>query len=110
MAVSITVRMTGAGLYLGAFMAAAWAIALAAGPQAYAGFKALVGSIPGKLVMIGLTFSFFFHFAGGIRHLVFDAGYGFSPKAATQSAAAVVIFAVAATAVTWLLAYAVGAA
>jgi succinate dehydrogenase / fumarate reductase cytochrome b subunit len=110
MAVSITVRMTGVGLYFGALLAAAWAIALASGPQAYAEFKALVGSIPGKLVMIGLTFSYFFHFGGGIRHLVFDAGYGFSPKAATQSAAAVAIFAVAATAVTWLFAYLVGVA
>ena len=110
MAISITVRITGVGLYLGALLAAAWAVALASGPQTYAAFKALVGSMPGKAMMIGLTFSFFFHLGGGVRHLFFDVGYGFSPKSATQSAAAVLIFAAIATAVTWLAALTMGAA
>lgn len=40
-AISISVRIAGVGLYLGALLAAAWAIALASGPHAYAAFKAL---------------------------------------------------------------------
>jgi succinate dehydrogenase/fumarate reductase cytochrome b subunit len=27
----------------------------------------------------GCTFAFFLHLCGGIRHLVWDAGYGFAP-------------------------------
>lgn len=107
MVVSIANRITGVGLYLGALIAAAWAIALASGPHTYARFQTMLGSWPGKVVMIGMTFSYFFHFGGGIRHLVFDAGYGFHPKAATQSAAAVLIFAIAATAIVWGIAFAV---
>ncbi len=43
------------GLYLGGLIAAAWAISLAAGPEAYGTFKALLGSPLGKLVMFGMS-------------------------------------------------------
>jgi len=110
MVVSLATRITGIGLYLAALIAAAWAVALAGGPDSYARFKALLGSWPGKAVMAGLTFSLFFHLGGGFRHLVFDTGHGFRPKTATLSAAAVLLFAVAATVITWAIAVAMGAA
>ena len=44
MATSIAHRATGVALYLGALIAAAWAIALAKGPTDYARFKALLAS------------------------------------------------------------------
>lgn len=110
MAVSFAIRLTGLGLYLGALLAAGWAIALALGPQAYAGFKAVLGSAPGKAIMAAFSFACFFHLGGGVRHLVFDAGYGFSPKAANRSAAAVFAFAVAATGLAWAAAVLIGAA
>jgi succinate dehydrogenase cytochrome b556 subunit len=31
----------------------------------------------GRVLLFGCTFSFFFHLCNGIRHLVWDAGYGF---------------------------------
>jgi succinate dehydrogenase / fumarate reductase cytochrome b subunit len=31
----------------------------------------------GLLMLLGWTFSFFFHLCNGIRHLFWDAGYGF---------------------------------
>jgi succinate dehydrogenase / fumarate reductase cytochrome b subunit len=77
MATSIAHRATGVALYVGALIAAAWAISLAGGPDAYATFKAVMGSPIGLLVMFGLSVSFFYHLANGIRHLVWDAGYGF---------------------------------
>jgi succinate dehydrogenase / fumarate reductase cytochrome b subunit len=43
MATSILHRATGCALYVGALIAAAWAIALAQGPDRYAQFKALLG-------------------------------------------------------------------
>ena len=53
--------------------------------------------------MIGFTFSFVYHFCNGIRHLVWDAGYGFERAQARRSAAVVVAAALLLTVVVvWL--------
>jgi succinate dehydrogenase / fumarate reductase cytochrome b subunit len=106
---SILHRITGVGLYIGALIAAAWAISLALGPDRYATFKHLLGSPLGKLVMLGLTVSFFFHLASGVRHLVWDAGAGFEIKTATAVSVAILAFTVAATVAIWAIAAMTGA-
>jgi len=103
MATSIAHRATGVALYVGALIAAAWAISLAGGPDAYATFKAVMGSPIGLLVMFGLSVSFFYHLANGIRHLVWDAGYGFDLKSANASAVFVFAFTAAATIAVWVI-------
>jgi succinate dehydrogenase / fumarate reductase cytochrome b subunit len=108
MATSILHRVTGVGLYLGALIAAAWAVSLAAGPEAYAGFKALLGSPLGLLVMFGMSLSAFYHLGNGIRHLVWDLGYGLDIKSASASAFAVFGFAIAATLAVWAIAFQAG--
>ena len=109
MAGSILHRATGVGLYVGALILAGWAASLAAGPDAYATYKHLLGSLLGKLVLFGLTFSIFYHLANGVRHLVWDAGEGFEPKTADMTAAAAIAFAAAATVAVWLIAAITGA-
>ena len=109
MATSIAHRATGVALYAGALIAAAWAISLARGPEAYAGFKAVMGSPIGLIVMFALTVSFFYHLANGIRHLVWDAGYGFDLKSANASAVFVFAFTAAATLAVWVIAAMTGA-
>jgi succinate dehydrogenase / fumarate reductase cytochrome b subunit len=109
MATSILHRATGVALYVGALIAAAWAISLAQGPDAYASFKQLMGSPLGKLVMFGLTLSFFYHLANGIRHLVWDAGHGLDVKSANASAVLVFAFTAAATVAVWVIAAMTGA-
>ena len=109
MAASILTRATGIALYAGALILAGWALALASGPETYATYKALLGSIPGKLVMFGLTVSVFYHLAAGVRHLVWDAGAGYHPKTADLTAAASIAFAVVASLAVWALAWRMGA-
>jgi succinate dehydrogenase / fumarate reductase cytochrome b subunit len=106
---SILHRATGVALYVGALIAAAWAISLAAGPDAYALFKSLLGSIPGKVVMFGLTVSVFFHLASGVRHLIWDSGKGFELKSANGGSVMIFAFAAAATLAVWGLAGMMGA-
>lgn len=106
---SILGRITGSGLYLGAFIVAGWAWALAAGPEAYGRYMGLLGSPLGVLVLLGLTLSYFFHFANGVRHLTFDAGHGLNPKLADMTGLAAIVFSVAATAVVFVVAYLTGA-
>jgi succinate dehydrogenase / fumarate reductase cytochrome b subunit len=109
MATSILHRATGVALYGGALIGAAWAISLARGPDAYASFKHLLGSPLGKLVMFGLTLSFFFHLANGIRHLVWDLGRGLEVKTANATSIVIFAFTVAATAAVWAIAAMTGA-
>ena len=73
-------RITGLLLSLGAVVLAAWLIALASGPDAFATASALVSAPWFKPLLVGWTFCFFFHLANGVRHLTWDAGYGFDPR------------------------------
>ena len=52
-----------------------WLIALATGEEAYLAVSAWLGSGLGKLVIAASVFSFSFHLFGGIRHLIWDAGW-----------------------------------
>ncbi len=82
---SILHRATGCALYAGAIMAAGWLFAVVSGPDAYAGYAMIAASIPGQLVLFGFVLSFLFHALNGIRHLVWDAGHGFTPKLASAT-------------------------
>jgi succinate dehydrogenase / fumarate reductase cytochrome b subunit len=107
---SILHRVTGCGLYLGAIILVCWAVALASGPDAYAGYMSVLGSPLGKLVLIGLTVCVFFHMANGVRHLAWDIGKGFVPKTADFTAVVAIAFAFAATVAVWALALLTGSA
>ncbi len=109
MLTSILHRASGVALYGGALIVAAWAIALAQGPDRYADFKSLLGSAPGKVVMFGLTLCIFYHLANGVRHLVWDTGRGLNVKSANASAVLVLAFAAAATLAIWGIAGMTGA-
>jgi succinate dehydrogenase / fumarate reductase cytochrome b subunit len=106
---SILHRATGVGLYVGGLIAAAWAIALAQGPDRYAQFKGLLGSVPGKVVMFGLTVAFFYHLANGVRHLVWDTGHGLDLRSANASSVLIFAFTIAATLAIWVIAAMTGA-
>ncbi|HEY1425104.1 MAG TPA: succinate dehydrogenase, cytochrome b556 subunit [Caulobacteraceae bacterium] len=110
MVASILHRATGMGLYVGALILMAWALSLAAGPDAYSAFQSAAGGLIGKIVFIGLTLCVFYHMANGVRHLVWDAGYGFRPKTADATAWIVFAFAVLATILLWAAILMMGAA
>jgi succinate dehydrogenase / fumarate reductase cytochrome b subunit len=109
MLASILTRISGVALYFAAFVAAGWAWALASGPQAYSRYMELLGSPLGLVVLLGFTGAFFYHFAAGLRHLQFDAGKGLNPKLADMTAIAAIVFAVAATAAVFVVAFLTGA-
>ncbi len=109
MACSILTRATGIALYGGALILAGWAVAIASGPDCYAWYKALLGSIPGKIVLFGLTVSVFYHLAAGVRHLVWDSGFGFQPKTADMTGTMSIAFGIAAAIAVWVIAAQMGA-
>lgn len=78
MVTSILHRGTGIALVAGALGLVWGLVALAAGPESWATFAQCVGSLPGKLLLFGFSWALAFHLLNGIRHLVQDAGLGFS--------------------------------
>jgi succinate dehydrogenase / fumarate reductase cytochrome b subunit len=75
-ALSILNRLTGVFMSLvTAPLLLCWLIALASGEETYMALSAWLGSGLGKLVIAASVFSFSFHLFGGIRHLIWDAGW-----------------------------------
>ena len=75
MVMSITHRITGAALYVGAILLAWYLIALAAGPGPFATVSAVYGSVIGQIVLFGFTWALFQHLCGGIRHFIYDQSF-----------------------------------
>jgi len=53
----------------GAVALVIWLVMAAAGPQAYGVVQSAIASWIGQVVLFGITFAFFLHLCGGIRHL-----------------------------------------
>lgn len=75
-ALSILNRLTGVFMsVVTAPLLLCWLIALASGEQEFIALSTWLGSVLGKLVILASVFSFSFHMFGGIRHLIWDAGW-----------------------------------
>ena len=77
MTLSILHRATGIALSVGFLALTYWFVALAGGARAYESAASLFGSFLGVLALLLWIYAFFYHLLAGIRHLVFDAGFGF---------------------------------
>ena len=104
---SITHRATGIALAVGTLLLVWWLWAAAMGPEPYASAQAFCRHWIGRLLLLGWTFSLFFHLCNGIRHLFWDMGRGFDLKNAYASGWTVVIASVVLTLGSWIWAYAV---
>ena len=103
---SIANRITGLALSAYAIALVIWLLAVAAGPDSYAVARAITGSWLGQVLLFGCTLCFFLHFCGGIRHLAWDAGYGFSLQAIYGSGWVVVVASIMLTLLTWAIEFA----
>lgn len=103
MALSTLHRITGVALTFGLALLTIWLFSVAMGPEAYGWVQWFVDSWIGVLVLFGFTFALFFHFANGVRHLVWDAGYGFDLDNARLSGFATLIFAGGMTVILWFI-------
>ncbi len=103
---SITHRATGVALAVGTLLLVWGLVAAATGPEAFAFVQEVLGSLIGRLVLLGWTLALFYHLCNGIRHLGWDAGYGFEIPVMERTGWAVVIGSVAMTLVAWAAGYA----
>ena len=101
---SVLHRGTGVVLAIGSLLLAYWLGAIAAGPEAYATANSILGSFLGKLILFGWTWALFYHLCNGIRHLLWDSGFGFDIPTTYLSGKIVLGASVVLTVLLWLLA------
>ncbi|MFL5257118.1 MAG: succinate dehydrogenase, cytochrome b556 subunit [Rhodopila sp.] len=104
MVLSILHRASGVALAVGTLLMTWWLVAAAVSDEAFAHAQWFMGSAIGLLCLFGWTVALVFHFLSGVRHLAWDAGYGYDAPQYEQSGWAVVI----ATGVVTLLIWVVG--
>ena len=101
---SITHRISGVINLLALILIFFWLIFLSLGENNYQSFLLIINSFFGKFILIGFTWSMSFHLLSGIRHLIWDIGYGFEIKTANISGIIVIIASLALTIIFWLFA------
>jgi succinate dehydrogenase / fumarate reductase cytochrome b subunit len=105
MTMSIFHRVTGTANYVGTVLVAVWLLAMATGPAAYDAVQGFFGSIIGRLILFGYTWSLMHHMLGGIRHLIWDFGHGMEPGTRFWMARLTLIGSVVLTLAIWAVAY-----
>ena len=76
MAMSIMHRITGGALYVGVLLLAWFLLATSMDAAAFGVASGFLNSIIGRLILFGFTWALLQHLVGGLRHAVWDAGYG----------------------------------
>ena len=107
MMMSIVHRGTGVALYFGTLLLVWWLLAAAAGPTAYGAVQWFMETVFGRLILFGYTWALIHHMLGGIRHLVWDLGYGLGPSEREWLTVATLVGSIGLTIVLWLIGYVV---
>ena len=101
---SITHRISGVINLLSLILIFFWLLVLSFDQSIYKLFLLMANSFFGKFILIGFTWSMTFHVLSGIRHLIWDLGYGFEIKTAKISGIIVIISSFILTIIFWLIA------
>jgi succinate dehydrogenase / fumarate reductase cytochrome b subunit len=103
MTLSILHRGTGIALSVGLLLFVYWLLAIAGGRESYERALAVFAHPLTRFALVGFSFAFFYHLLNGIRHLVWDVGYGFERNSARLSGWIAFLSAIACTAVFWFV-------
>ena len=101
---SITHRISGVINLLSLILIFFWLLVLSFDQSIYKLFLLMANSFFGKFILIGFTWSMTFHVLSGIRHLIWDLGYGFEIITAKISGIIVIISSFILTIIFWLIA------
>ena len=101
-AISISHRITGIIWSGGAAVMVWWLVAAASGADAFGSVQWFLGSFLGIIFLMGLTGAAWFHTLTGIRHLLWDAGWGYDIPTVYKTGRAVLVGTGVLTALTWL--------
>lgn len=100
---SITHRLTGVLLSAGAVLMLMIPIAALSGPESYRQLQGVLASVVGRMLLWLWILSFIFHLCHGVRHLLWDAGAGFSREQLSRNAVFELLACVILTALVWVV-------
>jgi succinate dehydrogenase / fumarate reductase cytochrome b subunit len=98
---SIVHRGTGAVLFLGLLLMIAILVTVANGVDSWQAMHLFLSGLFGKFILLGFSFSLYYHLCNGIRHLFWDIGKGLSLNEVHKSAWVVIASSVILTLITW---------
>lgn len=110
MMTSITHRATGIALAVGTLLVVGGLLHLAAGEESFNHFKGIIGSPVGIVLLLGWSWSLFYHLCNGIRHLVQDAGLGYEIPQFVRSSWLSVVGSIVLTVLVWAYVWMAGGA
>lgn len=99
---SIFHRISGVGLTFALFILVAWIACISHSEEAFLSFQDLFSGFIGKTILLFCLLGFYYHLANGIRHLMWDAGYGFDLTTTYKSGWFVVALTPVLTLLTWI--------
>ena len=79
---SITHRIVGVINFFAIALICLWAVLIVFGQSNYSNINVILNSSFGKFLVISLCWTFSFHILNELRHLFWDAGFGFDIKVA----------------------------
>ena len=88
-------------------MLAWWLVAAATDAASFATASWFMGTIVGRLILFGFTWALFHHMLGGLRHFVWDLGYGMDHPEREYLAQGTLIGGIVLTVLVWVVAYVV---
>jgi len=98
---SILHRVTGVSLALGGISLVWWLMSIAIGGEAYEFASTQWASPLGRVFLFGFTLALVYHLLNGIRHLLWDTGWGFEIRTVYASGIAVFILGFILTGLIW---------
>ena len=100
---SIFHRITGVALSIGLILLVSWLLSLSIGENIFNYYSYFLGSWLGLFILFCFTFALNYHFCNGIRHLFWDAGYGYEIRTVYRSGLAVLVISLSMTILIWFL-------
>ena len=70
--------------------------------------QAFTSSFIGRLIVFGYTWALLHHLLSGLRHFIWDLGYGFKPNEREALTWAALIGGISLTVLLWIAAYVIG--
>jgi succinate dehydrogenase / fumarate reductase, cytochrome b subunit len=105
MAMSFAHRLTGGALYVGTLLLAWFLIATSMDASAFGVVSTFLTSIIGRLILFGFSWALFHHALGGVRHAIWDAGYGLDKPLREWLAQGTLIGGLVLTILVWWIGY-----
>ena len=98
-------RISGIAISLGTLLLVWWLVAAASGPKPFGLVQDVVANPFGMIVLFGWTLALVFHTVGGLRHLAWDAGYGFAKDVYNRTGPIVIAVSVLLTLLIWVIGF-----